>query len=287
MSFHGGRPARLVGVLTVSSLLLAAGCGSSKATTSATTITPASATAVPAKYQASGLTVAMDATYPPDEFIQNGQIVGFDADLMKALGQVMGVKVNLVDATFDTIIPGLIDGKFDVGNSSFTDTKAREQQVDFVTYFSSGEGFYVKSTSTTPFNGLASLCGHSVAVESGTTEQSDAQTQAKSCHVTVLSYADQNQANLAVSDGRADVGFLDSQVAGYVVSISNGQFKLVGTPFSTAPYGFAVPKNSGLAEPLLAAVKILMANGTFHQILAKWGVASGAISNPTINGATS
>jgi len=294
MSFHRFRPARLVGALAVASLLLAAGCGSSsKASTgsTATTLTPSTAAAnpaaVPAKYQASGLTVAMDATYPPDEFIQNGQIVGFDADLMKALGQVMGVKVNLVDATFDTIIPGLIDGKFDVGNSSFTDTKAREQQVDFVTYFSSGEGFYVKSTSSAAFNGLASLCGHSVAVESGTTEQSDAQTQAKSCHVTVLSYADQNQANLAVSDGRADVGFLDSQVAGYVVSISNGQFKLVGTPFSTAPYGFAVPKNSGLAAPLLAAVKILMANGMFTQILTKWGVASGAITNPTINGATS
>ncbi len=292
MSFHRIGPVRLVGALTVASLLLAAGCGSSKTATSttSTTLSPsttANAAAVPAKYQAAGLTVAMDATYPPDEFIQNGQIVGFDADLMKALGSVMGVKVNLVDATFDTIIPGLIDGKFDIGNSSFTDTKAREQQVDFVTYFNSGEGYYVKATSTTPFNGLASLCGHTVAVESGTTEQSDAQTQAKSCHVNVLSYSDQNQANLAVSDGRADVGVLDSKVAGYVVNISKGQFKLVGTPFSTAPYGFAVPKNSGLAAPLLAAVKTLMANGTFTQILTKWGVAAGAITNPTINGATS
>ena len=86
-----------------------------------------------------------------------------------------------------------------------------------------------------------------MAVESGTTEQTDAQSQAKKCHVTVLTYSDQNQANLAVSSGRADVGFLDSQVAAYVVHISNGQFKLTGTPFSTAPYGFALPKNSGLA----------------------------------------
>lgn len=284
------RRAALGSILAVAAIL-AAGCGSSKKTTTSPTTSPTtaanSATAVPAKYQASGLNVAMDATYPPDEFMQNGQIVGFDADLMNALGQVMGVKVHLVDATFDTIIPGLLDGKYDVGNSSFTDNKTREKQVDFVTYYSSGEGFYESATSTKAFNGLASLCGHKVAVEAGTTEETDAKTQAKSCHVDVLSFSDQNQANLAVSSGRAEVGFLDSQVAGYVVSISHGQFKLVGTPFSTAPYGFAVPKNSGLAAPLLAAVKELMSNGTYSRILNKWGAAQGAINNPVINGATS
>jgi polar amino acid transport system substrate-binding protein len=229
----------------------------------------------------------MDATYPPDEFIQNGQIVGFDLELMNAISHVLGAPVRSVNATFNTIIPGLLDAKYDVGNSSFTDTKAREQQVDFVTYFSAGEGYYVKADSTLTFNGLSALCGHSVAVESGTTEQTDAETQAKSCHVTVLTYSDQNQANLAVSSGRAEVGFLDSQVAEYVVHISNGQFKLTGTPFSTAPYGFALPKNSGLAQPFLDAVKAIMANGTYMQILDKWGVQAGAITNPQINGATS
>ena len=271
-------------------MLLAAACGSSKKSTTnptaGATPTTASASQVPAKYT-SGLTVAMDATYPPDEFIQGGKIVGFDADLAQALGTAMGVKMNLTNATFDTIITGLEDGKYDLGNSSFTDTKAREQQVDFVDYFSAGEGFYVSANSSLTFNGLASLCGHTVAVESGTTEQTDAQTQAKSCHVTVDSFADQNQANLAVSSGRAQVGFLDSQVASYVVHISNGQFKLTGTPFSTAPYGFAVPKNSGLAQPLLAAVKAIMANGQYAQILAKWGVQQGAITTPVVNGATS
>ncbi len=113
------------------------------------------------------------------------------------------------------------------------------------------------------------------------------ESQAKLCHVTVLSYEDQNEANLAVSDGRADLGFADSQVAAYIVHLSNGQFKLTGTPFETAPYGFVVAKNSGLAQPLLAAVKAIMANGQYKKILDKWGVQQGAISNPQINGATS
>jgi polar amino acid transport system substrate-binding protein len=288
-----GLRASAVGAAAITMALLGAGCGSSsKSSSTATTAAPAappttlSAMQVPAKYQ-SGLTVASDATYPPDEFIQNGQIVGFDIDLMKAIGQELHVPIHAVNATFATIIPGLLDGKFDVGNSSFTDNKTREQQVDFVTYYSAGEGYYVKSTSTLNLNGLSALCGHSVAVESGTTEQTDAESQAKKCHVDVLTFSDQNQANLAVSSGRADVGFLDSQVAAYVVHLSNGEFKLTGTPFSTAPYGFALPKNSGLAIPFLAAVKALMANGTYTHILDQWGVQAGAITNPQINGAIS
>jgi polar amino acid transport system substrate-binding protein len=265
-------------VAALASLVVAAAAGSGTAS--------ASSIHVPSKY-ASGIRMAMDATYPPDEFIQNGHIVGFDADLGQALGKVMGVKVSMVDATFDTIIPGIVDGKFDVGNSSFTDTKAREGQVTFIDYFRAGEGFYERANSTHTFNGLKSLCGHSVAVETGTTEQSDAETQGKSCHVTVLSYADQNQANLAVSDGRADLGFADSQVAAYIVHLSNGQFKLTGTPFSTAPYGFIVAKNSGLAAPLLAAVKTLMADGQYKKILDKWGVQQGSVSTAQINGASS
>jgi polar amino acid transport system substrate-binding protein len=241
---------------------------------------------LPAKY-ASGITVALDATYPPDEFMQGGHIVGFDVDLMNALASQLGTHVTDVNATFDGIIPGLLDGKYQLGDSSFTDTKAREKQVDFVTYFTSGEGFYENANSNAQFNGLASLCGHTVSVEAGTTEETDANAQAKKCTVHVKSFSDQNQANLAISSGRAEVGFADSQVAGYIVKQSNGQFKLVGQPFSTAPYGFAVPKNSGLAPPLLDALKLLIANGTYTQILSKWGVQSGAISNPVINGATS
>jgi polar amino acid transport system substrate-binding protein len=266
----------------VGSFLAIAVAGAGAVTTSAN----ASPIKVPAKY-ASGIRMAMDATYPPDEFVQNGHLVGFDADLGMALGKVLGVKVTLVDATFDTIIPGLQDGKFDVGNSSFTDTKAREKVVDFIDYFKAGEGFYEEANSKKTFNGLKALCGHSVAVETGTTEQTDAQNQAKLCKVSILSYADQDQVNLAVSDGRADLGFADSQVAAYIVHLSGGQFKLTGTPFETAPYGFAVAKGSGLVAPLLAAVKAIMANGQYKHILDKWGVQQGAIPSPTLNGATS
>jgi len=234
----------------------------------------------------------MDATYAPDEFIapDGSTIVGMDADLATAITQVLGLKVKLVNATFDTIIPGIQSGKYDLGASSFTDTIARQKVVDFVDYFTAGEGYYVKSGSSLAFNGLASLCGHSVAVESGTTEESDAKSQAGKCtgsKVTVLSFGNQSQANLAVSSGRADVGFADSQVAGYIVATSNGVFQNSGTAFEVAPYGLALPKGNGMATPVQAAVNHLIANGVYTQILTKWGVQSGAVTSSVINGATS
>ena len=93
--------------------------------------------------------------------------------------------------------------------SSFTDTKAREKVVDFVTYFSAGTSFYVKAQGGPAINSLADLCGHTVAVERGTTQADDATAQGAKCKkagksgVTVNVYPDQNGANLALSSGRA------------------------------------------------------------------------------------
>jgi polar amino acid transport system substrate-binding protein len=239
----------------------------------------------------------MDATYPPDEYVgtDGKTLIGMDVDLGNALGNAMGIKWNMENASFDTIIPGMVSGKYDIGNSSFTDTKAREKVVNFVDYFTAGEAFYVKAGAASTVTSLATLCGKTVSVESGTTEQTDATTQSKACTtagkkaVGVQVYTTQNEANLAVSSGRADAGFADSQVAAWIVKQSNGQFALSGQAFALAPYGIAVPTSSGMTPAVLAAMKAIVANGTYSQILAKWGVTNGAIpvSGVVVNGATS
>jgi polar amino acid transport system substrate-binding protein len=253
---------------------------------------PMVAALVPASIKKKGfVAAAMDATYPPDESVAaNGTtIIGMDADFNAALGAIMGVPWKGVNARFDTIIVGLGSGKYDAGNSSFTIEKSREKQVNFVSYFVAGETFYVAKSSSLKLNGLMSLCGHTVSVESGTTEQKDAQATVKTCQKahktadTVGSYSTQSEANLAVSDGRAQVGFADSQVAGYIVVQSKGRFKLDGSAFKVEPYGFAFPKSSALDKATLAAVKDLMKDGIYKDILDKWGVQAGAITNPSIN----
>jgi polar amino acid transport system substrate-binding protein len=287
--------------LVVLVAVLAAGCGgggtsSTTPATGSTAVNQAIAAEVPAAIKSKGtLTVAADATYAPNEFIgADGKTVeGMSPDLGHALGRVMGLKFDFVNASFDSIIPGLSSGKYDIGFSSFTDTKEREKVVDFVTYFSAGTSFYVNASGGPTINSLADLCGHSVGVERGTIQVDDATAQSKKCTaegkpgVTVKVYPDQNAANLAISSGRQEVGMADSPVAAYIVKQSNGQFKLTGTPYNTAPYGIAIPKGNGMAKPILDALKELMSNGTYKAILTKWGVQEGAITNPVINGAIS
>jgi len=276
--------------------LVVTGIAGASSATSTLKKQPKIAKMVPAKIRSKGsLIVASDATYAPMEFIaKDGKtVIGVDADLAKALGTVMGLKLKVQNATFATIIPGISSGKYGVGMSSFTDTKARQKVVDFVTYFSAGTSFYVKASGGPNITGLSSLCGKTVSVETGTTEQSDATAQSKKCKnagkpaVKVSAFNDQGAANLAVSSGRAQVGMADSPVAAYIVKQSHGLFKLSGNSYGTAPYGIALPKGNGMAKPMLAAVKYLMKQGTYKTILKKWGVQKGAISNPKINGATS
>jgi polar amino acid transport system substrate-binding protein len=303
--------------LTLLCAAVIAGCGSSKSSTTTATssasgssgTSTSSSTAssgadakvvalVPASIKSKGtLTVASDASYAPNEFIgpDGKTVVGMDADLSKALAAVMGLRANVVNATFDTIIPGLAAGKYDMGASSFTDTKAREKVVKFVDYFSAGTSFFTKASGGTVITALADLCGKTVSVESGTTEETDAQGQSKKCtsagktKVTVLVFPTQTAANLALSSGRAQISMADSPVAAYQVKQSHGTFKLVGQTYGTAPYGLAVSKTSGLAAPVLAALKVLMSNGTYASILSRWGIQSGALaaSHVMVNGAIS
>jgi polar amino acid transport system substrate-binding protein len=295
----------LVGLALLSLVaLLASGCGgggkksasTSTSTSTSSTVDSTVAAEVPSAIKSKGtLMVAADATYAPNEFIgSNGTTVaGMDPDLAQALAGVMGIKVKVVNASFDGIIPGLGSGKYDLGMSSFTDTKERQKVVDFVTYFSAGTSFYVKASGGPTINTLADLCGHSVGVERGTTQADDSTAQNAKCKqagkpgVKVSVYPDQNSANLAISSGRAQVGMADSPVAAYIVKKSNGQFKLTGKSYNTAPYGIAIPKGNGMAKPILDALKVLMSNGTYKSILTKWGIQSGAITNPVINGAIS
>lgn len=279
----------------VTSLMLATSVSAGASPTSGK-YNAADAKLVPSAYKGKTLQVATDATYAPDEYMKSGVMTGFDVDLMYAIAKTLGLTVKENNVTFDSILLGIGDGRYAIGNSSFTDEKSREKQVNFVDYFQAGEGIYAKSSTTAKFTGLKSLCGFTVAAENGTTEKSDAVKTAKSCSsskkLTVLGFQTQTEADLAVSSGHATFGFLDSQVAGYVVAQSKGVFKLVGKAIEVAPYGIATSKSSSgkqFAVAIQAAIKTLIANGTYGSILRKYGVTAGGLSSAQIvlNGALS
>src|SRR5580692_1668501 len=286
---------RVLVVAGVASLMLATTVSAGASSTSGK-YNAADAKLVPSTFKGKTLQVATDATYPPDESMQGTTMIGFDVDLFRAVATTLGLKETENNVTFDDIIGGIDSGRYQIGNSSFTDNKTREKSVNFVDYFQAGEGVYAKSSSNAKFTGLKSFCGTTVAVETGTTEQTDANTTKKACRkskkLNVLTFPTQTEANAAVSSGRATFGFVDSQIAGFIASTSHGLFKVVGNAIEVAPYGIATPKTTagaGLAKAIQAAVKTLIANGTYHAILSKWGVTGGALpsSKIVLNGAIS
>ena len=297
----------LIAVIAFAAVTVAAGCGSSDDDngTTGTTASGGELTATPginvakddqiasaaanAVSQSGQLSVASDATYPPMEFFgksDNTTVIGADADISKALGQVMGLDAKVENTPFDSILPGLTAGKYDVGISSFTDSLDRQKTNDFVTYAQAGTSFYSAASASIDAKTLDDLCDHSVAVEKGTTQQEDAEAQAEKCNVDVQVLPDQNGANLAIASGRAELGMADSPVAAYIVEQSDGKFTL-GDAYGVAPYGIAMKKDSPLAQPLLDAVKALYDDGTMQKIFDYWQLPGAAISNPQINGATS
>ena len=249
------------------------------------------------------LQIATDATYPPNESVNpdTGAIEGWDIDFGKALCKVMGVACTFNNVIFADIIPQLkaTNPRYVFSISSWTPTQQREAGgIDFVTYYKAGEAWIVKTGGPT-VNTAADMCGHTVAVETGTTEESDAwgfmgkqvggtaiAGDKDNCpagkDITVSSFDKQTDANTALLSGRADIMWVDQPVADYQVKTSGGKMKLGGQPCSVSPYGIALVKGSPLEMAMTDAVKYLMDNGYYTTILNTWGVADGGIKSSDV-----
>jgi polar amino acid transport system substrate-binding protein len=292
---------RIAAVFAASSALALSGCASKTDTSEPTTETTAAtaekvdaiANTVPENIKSTGkLVVGVNIPYAPNEFKDpSGKIVGFDVDLMNAIASTLGLTAEYREADFAKIIPSIQGDTFNVGMSSFTDTKEREQTVDFVTYFSAGILWAQRpGTPVDPNN----ACGKKVAVQATTTEEVDelpakskACTDAGKPAIEILKFDGQDAATNAVVLGQADAMSADSPVTAYAIKQSNGKLEAAGEIADAAPYGWPVKKGSPLAQSLQQALEHLIETGAYKQIATNWGVESGMIDKPVINGAIS
>jgi polar amino acid transport system substrate-binding protein len=251
------------------------------------------ANTVPEAIKSSGkLVVGVNIPYTPNEFKDpSGKIVGFDVDLMNAIASTLGLTADYRESDFAKIIPSIQGGTYNVGMSSFTDTKEREQSVDFVTYFSAGILWAQRPDNPVDPN---NACGKKVAVQATTTEETDelpakskACTDAGKPAIQIVSFDGQDAATNAVVLGQADAMSADSPVTAYAIKQSNGKLQQAGEIADAAPYGWPVQKGSPLAQSLKQALEHLIETGAYKQIAANWGVEQGMIDKPVINGAIS
>lgn len=276
-------------------------CGSNSLDTSSgqptakvsTTVNKTAAQLVPANIKAKGtLVVGTDASYAPSESLAGDgkTIVGFDIDLFKAVAKSLNLKVKFVNASFGTIIAGVVkSGKYDVGVSSFSITPDREKQATMVSYFSAGTAWAVAAGNPKKID-PTKPCGINVAVQSNTTQALDqlpllvkaCQTAGTPIHVD--SYDQQSQATASVISGKDDAMLADSPVVADAVKHSTGKLESVGSLTDTAPYGYVLPKSEAdFGNAIVAALKALQADGTYTKILTSWGVQQGAITDFAVN----
>lgn len=248
---------------------------------------------VPAKIKSAGkLIIGVNPPYAPNEFKDSsGKLVGFDVDLTNAVAAVLGLKTDYREADFDKIIPAIKAGTYDMGMSSFTDTKEREQSVDFVTYFSAGILWASPKGKTVDPN---NACGLKVAVQTTTIEDTDdVPGKSKACvaagkpAIQKVQFDSQDDATNAVVLGKVDAMSADSPVTLYAIKQTGGKLQQAGQVFDSAPYGWPVAKGSALGPALQKAMQSLIDDGTYKKICDKWGVASGMITTSKINDAQS
>jgi polar amino acid transport system substrate-binding protein len=245
---------------------------------------------VPADIKAAGkLSIGTDSTYAPNEFLDaDGKtVVGFDVDLFNAVGQKLGLTTEWQSATFDSIIPGVTTGKYNVGVSSFTINTDRLKEVNMVSYFSAGTQWGAKTGATVNPD---DACGKKIAVQTATVQVDDLNARSKKCtaggkaKITIDQYQKQSDATNAVITGKDEAMLADSPIVAYAVKQTNGQLALVGDIYDSAPYGYVVAKDqTDFAQVVSEAVQSLIADGTYKTILDKWGVSAGAIPTPQVN----
>ncbi|MFD3704823.1 ABC transporter substrate-binding protein [Nocardia sp. NPDC058658] len=242
--------------------------------------------------QAGKLVVGVNVPYQPNEYKDpSGKIVGFDVDLLDAVAANLGLKTEYVESSFEKIIPAIEAGTYDVGMSSITDSCEREQQVDFTTYFSAGIQWAQQTGKPIDPN---DACGKKVAVQATTVEHTE-EIPAKSAKcvadgkpaIDMKAFDEQSAATNALVLGQVDAMSADSPVTAYAIKQSEGKIESAGPLFESAPYGWAVQKDSTMAAALRDSLQQLIGNGKYTEITTKWGVQDGEIKTSVINGAVS
>ena len=261
--------------------------------------TPASGgtAGLPASVRSSGvLKIGSDTTYPPMEFISadGSTPEGFDIDLLDKVAAKLGVKAQFQTANFDTILTSVASGRTDLGVSSLTITNERKKQVTFVSYLSVGTQWAAAAgnpAGITPDD----ACGHPVAVQSNTVQQTDLEARSKKCtaagkaKITVLAETAGQQPFTDVASGKADAALSDLPTVAYAVKQLSGKLEQVGTSYATAPYGIALRKGqTAFAGAIASAINGLIADGTYATLSKKWDITNADLRksqvDPTVAG---
>jgi polar amino acid transport system substrate-binding protein len=299
------RVRHLVLIGTLASALVTAGCAApdAAAPADAAGAKPAKsvklakdddlAAMLPAKISSAGtVRVASAVSFPPMESFDtdNKTVIGFDADLGAALGEVLGVKFDFQNTNFDGIIGGLDAGRYDVGLASMIDKKSRQETVDFVDYLNSGLTFMVAKGNPAKLVDKLDLCGAKVAVEKGASGDLAIDDLDKECAaggkpaIDKQPFPDQASAVQALQSKRADAVLALDLTLAYNVATAPDAFEVNAKPFGALPVGLPIPKSEPeLRDAVQGALKKVIESGKYDELLAKWNLDDQTLTGAPLN----
>ncbi|MEU9073125.1 ABC transporter substrate-binding protein [Kitasatospora sp. NPDC004745] len=257
-----------------------------------------------AQRSAGVLRIGMDVNYAPVEFRgSDGKPDGLDPDIANALGKILDVRIEIVDTPFDKLVPGLQAKQFDMAMSAISDIRKRREGlddngkqvnpgVDFVDYFIAGTSIIVPKGNPKGIRNLDDLCGRTVALQQGTTQDEIITRQVAVCartgrQLTTRKFDSDAKALAEVASGAAAAGVNDFPVAAYAAKTTDGgnRFEVTGGQSTSNPYGIALRKDdTALRDVMAKAVDQLIRSGDYDKILGKWNVSAGAAQNAVVNG---
>ena len=252
-------------------LLLVAGCGGGDS--DADTAAPAESGG-PALVQSGALTTCTHLPYPPFQFERDGEVVGFDIELMDLVAQELGVEQEVVDTPFETIKTGadLNAGKCDVAAAGMTITEERKQGLDFsVPYFDATQALLAKKGSG--ITSLETAKGKKVGSQSATTGEDHVKAEG----IDPVSFESSDAELNGLKSGQVDVIVQDLPVVSeWLKDDANADYEIVANLDTGEQYGFAVKKDGN--DELLATIDEVITtareDGSYDELYEKWiGVA--------------
>lgn len=220
------------------------------------------------------LLVGTNATFPPFEMQENNEFTGFDMDLIRAIGEAEGYKVQIKHMDFKALIPALGNNKIDAAIAGMSITPERKQSVDFTApYFDAGLITAVADTNTT-IKSEKDLGGKRLAAQNGTIGAAYCdEVKKQDPNTEVKIFDDIGLAFMELEKGGVDAVVNDHPVTAYYLKTStNTKAKMVGEIFSASDqYGIAVKKgNAEILNMLNDGLTKIKANGKYDEIYKKW-----------------
>ncbi len=264
--------------------------------------TPVAIVPAGALAQKGKLLICTDFPYPPQEFFdEQGNPQGTDIDIGNEIARHLGLQAEYINSVFETIVAAVQGGKCDIIISAMNITPERNVSVSMIPYFQAGQALLAQKGNPANINSTSDLCGKAAAAQSGSTEANNLQGVAdyagkgltQECvkngkqPINVVITQKDSDALLQLQSGKVAAYYADSPVAAYYVVQHPDLFQFVGQIVSPAVEGIAIPCGekdctnaplSPLGKAVEAALKSMMADGTYMKILNKWQMAEGAVT---------